>query len=253
MDRASRPCLALVVDDAFVEYALVLIASIREQNPWFHEEAVVLWNPTLSPLSANNKDRLQRMYDRVRFLEVDALPYEKYFTEAPKHLHPALLKLALFRLGGYDRVVFIDSDILCLGDIRELFTMDVHFAACPAGKDRAMKERLAGKFRRRAGLNSGVMVIGKRYLGENVHRSLLRYRSGPCADQDVLQRFFRWRGMTCLDHRYNYHAGFFWKGDGSDGDVRLLHFAGEKPLQCPDLPRMKMWFEARDRLLPSKE
>ena len=36
-----------------------------------------------------------------------------------------------------------------------------------------MKERLAGTFRRRAGLNSGVMVIGRRYLGERAHEEVM--------------------------------------------------------------------------------
>jgi lipopolysaccharide biosynthesis glycosyltransferase len=247
----DRSCLAIAVDNAFMEYALVLIASIQEKNPWFQEEVVVLWNRELSPLSDENKKRLQKLYDRMRFIEVDDAPYRKYFSQAPKFLHPAFIKLGLFRLADYDHVVFIDSDILCLGDIKDLFTMQTNLAACPAGKDRAKKERLAGKFKRRIGLNSGVMVIGKRYLNERTHRRILRYKSGPCADQDVLQRFFRWRGMTVLDHRYNYHAAFFWKGDASDGDVRLLHYAGDKPLQKPGLPRMKIWFEAQRRLLPS--
>lgn len=245
----QRSCLAIAVDDAFTEYALVLIASIREKNAWFQEEVAILWNGELSPLSDANKARLQKAYDRLRFIEVDDAPYRKYFPDAPKHLHPAFIKLGLFRLSEYDRVVFIDADILCLGDIQELFTMKTRFAACPAGKNRAMKERLAGRFKRRVGLNSGVMVIGKRYLNEKTHAKILRYKSGPCADQDVLQRFFRWRGMTVLDHRYNYHAAFFWKGDGTDGDVRLLHYAGDKPLQKPDLPRMTVWFEAKKRLI----
>jgi len=30
-------------------------------------------------------------------------------------------------------------------------------------------------------------------------------------------------------------------------DVRLLHYAGTKPLDAPDLPRMRPWFAARER------
>lgn len=248
----AMPHVALVtaLDDAFLEYGRVMLASVLKHNPWFDGDVVVLGNSELSPLSEASRRKLKEIVPRVQFREIDAAPYRKYFAEAPKHLHPALLKLATFSLDGYDRVVFIDSDILCLGDIRALFTTNAAFAACPAGKDRAMKEKLAWRFKRFVGLNSGVLSIGKKYLGPRMHAKLLRYKSGPCADQDVISRFFRWRGMTCLDHRYNYHAGFFWKGDGSDGDVRLLHFAGDKPLAKPDLPRMKVWFDARAKLFP---
>jgi hypothetical protein len=52
-------------------------------------------------------------------------------------------------------------------------------------------------------------------------------------------------------HQYNYHAQFFWNGKNTDG-VRILHFAGEKPLEKPELPRMKVWFEEREEMEQKK-
>ena len=244
-------CVATVLNDAFVQYFLVLLFSIKKHNPGFDENVVVIHSKTLSPLSLENQARIRRMHDRVRFLCVDEAPYTRFFPVTPPRLHAALLKLEVFRLPGYDRVIFLDSDMLCLGDLTGLLTLDVSFAASLAGKDRTKKERLAGHTRRRMGFNTGVMVIGKEYLNERTWHELTHAPLKPCptADQDILMRFFRWKKVFCLDHRYNYHAQFFWRGDGSDGEVRLLHYAGPKPLEAPEEPRMRIWFDYQSAMM----
>ena len=250
--KTARCCMVTALSDDFVEYFLVLMHSIRKHNRWFKHDVIILHGTTLSPLSKKNMERIRKAYAKVSFVAVDEAPYERFHADTPKRLWPALLKLAIFRIRGYDRIVFIDSDILCLGDISYLFTLDVPFAACPAGKDLERKRRVAGKVRWKVGINSGVMVIGKKYLNEATHEKLLRYRSGPCADQDVLTRFLRWRRVYCLPHEYNYHAEFFWHDTNrTNDDVRLLHYAGVKPLENPKLPRMKMWFEERNAMKKS--
>jgi hypothetical protein len=108
-----------------------------------------------------------------------------------------------------------------------------------------VKEARAGTVCRRIRINTGVLVIGKRYLNDATQRRLARHSGGQFADQDVLNHFLRRRSVYCLDHRFNYHAEFFWRGD--ETDVRLLHYAGTKPLDAPDLPRMRPWFAARER------
>jgi lipopolysaccharide biosynthesis glycosyltransferase len=246
---SDRVCLVSALNDDFIEYFLVMLHSLKEHNPWFNHEVVILCNKKISPLSKKNRERIRSLYPRVHFREVDEKPYERFHRDAPKRLWPALLKLDVFLLEDYDRIVFIDSDIVCLGSIKELFTLKVPMAFCPAGRIRELKEKMAGSFRRKVGINSGVMVIGKEHLSERTHRKLLKLRSGPCADQDVLSRFCRRHRFYCLPHIYNEHAEFFWNDKHRDSNVRLLHYAGVKPLEKPDLPRMKPWFEARKKLM----
>lgn len=239
------------MNDSFAEYFLVLLYSIRKYNPDLRVEILVLHSPILSQLSEDNKRRILRIDPTVQFRSVNEQPYERFFSVTPERLHAALLKLEVFTLNEYDRVIFLDSDMLCLGDLSPLLYLDVAFAAVPAGKDRAMKERVADTFQRRVGFNSGVMIIGKDHLDGRTYRKLINSRLAPCptADQDILMRFFRFRKIFCLDHRYNYHAQFFWSGD--EKDVRILHYAGEKPLEKPDAARMKIWFEHREEMAKS--
>lgn len=236
--------IATVLNDAFAEYFRVLLYSIRRHHPGFNLPVRVIHSRTLSPLSEENREKLRTMHPRMEFVLAEDSPYERFFPVTPPHLHPALLKLEAFNLRDCDRVLFLDSDTLCLGDLSELFGLDVPFAACPAGKSREMKERRANTFRRFVGFNSGVMVIGRQHLtGRTYERLLLRsspLKPCPTADQDILNRFFRWRKIYCLDHRYNYNSAFFWKGD--ETDVRIVHYTGPKPLVSPREPRMEVWF-----------
>jgi lipopolysaccharide biosynthesis glycosyltransferase len=241
--------VATVASDAFTEYAVVLLDSIRRHNPWFVRLPLrVFWSPQLAPLSRVNQERIRQAHAKTTFVEVDGAAYERYRPETPPRLMAALLTLEVFGIRDADRVVFLDADMVCLGDPTELFELDVDLAGCPTGSSRAAKEARAGAFHRRVSVNTGVLVIGRRYLNDATRRRLARCPSGQFADQDVLNRFVRGRSVYCLDHRFNYHAEFFWRGD--ETDVRLLHYAGTKPLEAPDLPRMRPWFAARERQRP---
>ena len=235
--------IVTVLNDAFAEYFRVLLFSIKKHNPGFDLPVRVIHSPALSPLSRENQDRIRAMHPHVEFVLANETPYARFFPVTPPRLHAALLKLEAFNIPEHNRVVFLDSDMLCLGSLSDLFSLDVPFAACPAGKNRELKESVGNSFRRFVGFNTGVMIIGQKHLDGHTYTSLLQSRLKPCptADQDILNRFFRWKRVYCLDHRLNYHAQFFWKGD--EVDVKILHFAGEKPLERPEEPRMKVWFE----------
>lgn len=247
-DDRKDTCIVLCVDDAFCEYARVLLFSLRKHNPDLDVPLIVLHSKTLSPLSREHQASIQALWANASFTLVDETPYERFFPFTPPRLHAALLKLETFNLTICDRAVFLDADMLCLGDITPLFALNTPFAACPAGKDRILKEKVANT-RRRIGFNSGVMVIGRRHLDGRTYRNLLASPLRPCptADQDILNRFFRWKRIHCLDHRYNYHAHFFW--NGNETDVKMLHYAGQKPLEAPDEERMQIWFHYHRELV----
>ena len=95
------------------------------------------------------------------------------------------------------------------------------------GSSRAAKEAPAGTFGRRLRINTGVLLIRQRYPERCDAAAASTYPSGQFADQDVVNGFLGGRSVLYLDHRFNYHAEFFWRGD--ETDVRLLHYAGTRP------------------------
>lgn len=188
------------------------------------------------------------IYPPAQFLCVDESLYSHYCETTPQRMWPALFSLECFKLKGVERVIYLDVDMLCLGDLSEIFGCWVPFASVPPGRDRAQKAKCARTFQRRLGLNTGLMIIGEEYLSNSVYERILRYPSGPVADQNVLNNYLRYLPLFCLPHKYNYHAEFFWDKYGQQDDVRLLHYAGAKPLDYPNLPRMKPWFDCRNSM-----
>lgn len=245
---SERIGIVTVLNDSFVPYFLVLLESLKFHNPWIDFRWLIFWSPSLSPLSEDNRRALSLRYGRLHFERVDEAAYFGFLKETPPRLIPALYSLECFRLLDFDRVVFLDADMLCLGDLSTLFQTPASFAACVAGRDAPRKQKLAGHYALNRGINTGVMVIGKALMGGNAYRRMFTYRSGLFGDQDIINRFFRYRMLHYLPPEYNCHAEFFWDDARRDPRVRILHFAGVKPLEAPDLPRMRVWFEYRARL-----
>lgn len=239
----GRTGVVTVVNDKFIDYFEVFFHSLKKHNTWLKCPLIIVWSKKLSPLSVENRLRIQAIWPDVRYHEVDEVRYRVFLAQTPEHMLPALFTLECFNLPDWEKVVFFDVDMLCLGDVSELFKTNVAIGICPSGNDRMRKQRLAGGWHIRAGMNTGVLVLGKKYRNPEVYEKLFTYKSGQVADQDVLDNYFRWCPVYCFDHKYNYHAQFFWDAYGHVDDVRILHYAGVKPLENPELSRMKVWHE----------
>lgn len=241
--------VATVVNNDFLPYFEMLFKSLRYWNPEFDAPWIVFHSNNLCPLSKKKRDRLARMYKNFQFYEIDETPYLRLAGETPSHMVPALFSLECFGLDMCNRVIFLDADMLVLGNLDGLFDIQAPFAACLPGHNLARKNLLAGHRLINRGVNTGVMVISKPYLDRKVLETMLTYPSGQVADQDVINRFFRFRKVKYLPHELNCHAEFFWDDAQRDPSVRILHYAGLKPLQAPDLPRMNIWYEYWQQLI----
>ena len=236
--------MASVVSDLLAPYFAMLVYSLKRHNPWFDIPVRVLSGERYGKLSEPTREALRMVYSRLEFIQVDEGRYARLFENTPEYIRPSLFKLECFGMGGAEDVVFIDSDILCLGDVSEMFAARVPFGASPPGRERDDKMRGAGTFTRTLGLNAGVLMIGRKYRCPGVYKCLVdRDGVGKMADQRILNDYFRYVPIYCLHHRYNYHAEFFWDKHGREDDVRMLHYAGKKPLEAPELPRMKPWLD----------
>lgn len=143
-------------------------------------------------------------------------------------------KLDIFSQTQYDKIVFLDADMLIVKNIDELFDKP-HMSAVNAGG-------MLPEYRHWTGLNSGLMVIepscelyrdmlGKVGKIENVEKG---------GDQDFLQAYYPdWDGCQelHLDHGYNmFHCHldryrqFGYAIKGGRRPVKVIHYIGsEKP------------------------
>ncbi len=253
MPHTRDVCLATVVNDSFVPGAVVMLGSFRAHHPGFEGDVVVLHDG----LSEESRRILSTVGGPVRFEPVRPALLERVASlEAayPEQLHARAVFHAIdaFRLGGYRKVLFYDSDVLFQGPVGELFDTDAALLCCSAldfatGKVRAAEtlqpiaRTAAGAGRGRPVLdrpfNSGFLLIGASCTGERVYADLLA-RMAPEAwrgavlrigDQDILNRYFAGR-QTLASWTYNYfvsEAAALRALTGLDAArAKVLHFKG---------------------------
>lgn len=259
-----------VVNDAFVQGFSVLLHSILKCHPGFDYPYYVLHSRNHVPLSAENQAYLRRIYSGLVFKEVDESAYEGIWGQldalrTPERLKPAFLIFDAFSLTDFDRVVTLDGDMICLGDISELTSARSDLAFTQAW-DYA-SGRLADYF------NSGLIVIGGAHLNGRTYERLLRHKVRPTfdtrvgkADQAILNDLFSISSVDLLPERFNTTKRKFpddaissYESVLSEG-VRILHYVGEKPWQEHTVPQEarytkveQLWLDLHAELMRKHE
>lgn len=148
-------------------------------------------------------------------------------------------KIFIFGQTEYDKVVYLDVDMLVLRNIDELFTHK-HLSATNAGGSLPRKKHWTH-------MNSGIMVIEpSRELFEDMVSKIGKIetlKSGGAAlkpqhgsDQDFINAYFRdWPNQKelHLDHKYNifhyyleeYNKFFGYTIEDSDKPISIIHYA----------------------------
>ena len=251
LPRTGDVCLATAVTDSFVPGAVVMLGSFRDHHPGFEGDVVVLHDG----LSEESRTILATVGGRVRFEPVrpDLTVRVARLREAyPNRLYPSAVFHAIhaFRLDGYRKVLFYDSDVLFQGPVGELFGADEALLCCgnllflmdgvrdaetfrPLERGAAEADRpvLEHTF------NSGFLLIDRSCTGDRVYADLLALMAPEAwrgtairiGDQNVLNRYFAGR-QTLVDWTYNYlvpHAVAIRARTGLDAArAKALHFKG---------------------------
>ena len=263
--RRARICLVTVVTEHFVPGALVTIGTFLKHHPRLDADVVVIHDG----LPEAKRDMLAAAFDGVRFAPVApelreralrlaaALPHRRI---TPEHFYI----LDAFRLAGYRKVLYCDSDLLFRAPIGELFDSTAELLCCPA-RDSLLGWRLdAATFLpieeparsgppdqgRREGdpptdgrpvlenvFNGGFLIVDGRVMGEAAYSELLAGVSPErlrdvrrlLGDQILLNRYFAGR-QTMISSAYNFlvpHAARIREREGLDAaDAKVLHFKG---------------------------
>lgn len=168
------------------------------------------------------------------------------------------LKWAVFRDCAYDNALFLDVDMLCLGDLRPLLERapDADLVASPqfqrtmvAGADgpaspQEVAQRLRGMLDESAKpymgrLNSGVMHVRKKLLSDAFRNELLAYASQRTQinEQSHLTHFFKNEKIKkkykirLVSSAYNFHESYLKQIDRIDAQdiakfIKILHYPG---------------------------
>ncbi len=235
----ARIALCTVCTDRFVPGLEVTLASLRENLAiWDLCEVRVFYSSAFARLSHEAQRRIHANFPGVNFIDCAHRDFHDASIEYEAH-RPAFLILEAFLQTDVDRVIFIDSDTLCLADFSELAHFDVDFAGVEC------RNWTGGRY------NSGFMVIGARLLSKEVYDAIAGLASKEMAywiDQPLINAYLESRAdlrILTLPALYNfvYMGGHPDIGDdrhflGHRGEIKIVHWAGRenkrpKPWDAP--------------------
>ncbi|KAF2175676.1 glycosyltransferase family 8 protein [Zopfia rhizophila CBS 207.26] len=216
----------LLMSDSYLPGAAVLAHSLRDAGT--KKKLAVLI--TLDTLSADTITELRSLYDYL-------IPVERIQNPNPANLYLmgrpdlsfAFTKIALWRQVQFRRVVYLDSDVVALRALDELFDLDVPFAAAP---DVGWPDAF----------NTGVMVISPN-MGDYwaLQTMAASGDSFDGADQGLLNQYYEHRNWHRISFTYNCtpNAQYQWEPAYRyyKRDISAVHFIGKD----------KPWFTGRKR------
>ena len=128
----AKVCLATVTTERFVPGTLVMIDSFRRHHPGFAGDLVIIHD---GDLPKPRRDVLAATFDGVRFAPVAPELRDRAVRLAAALPHRRIIpvqfySLEAFRLDGYRKVLFCDSDLLFRAPVDELFDRDEALLCC---------------------------------------------------------------------------------------------------------------------------
>ncbi|KAJ6102175.1 hypothetical protein N7486_004602 [Penicillium sp. IBT 16267x] len=222
---------------------MVLAHSLRDNGTT--AKLVALFTP--NTLRSETVNELQTVYDELIPVHsiVNGTPANLWLMDRPD-LIATFTKIELWRLTQYERIVYIDCDVVSLRAPDELFSLDVNFAAAP---DVGWPDCF----------NSGLMVLRPNMQDYYSLKALAeRGISFDGADQGLLNMHFRdWHRLSftynCTPSaNYQYIPAY----KHFQSTISLIHFIGSQkpwnmprqvfPLESPYNQLLNKWWSVYD-------
>src|SRR5262245_21000712 len=213
--------LCTTLCDDYADGAAVMIKSFLDNNTWYTDDILIICWGTLS---AEQKLRIGSLSKRIIFHEIDERAYSKAEVDGRRQWNyvPAT-RFAMFKLLGYDRLVYLDADVVVVGDVRELFDTSASFGAC------RLKPGMGFELRNQGGFDAGVFTVGSEFISRYVHDALVHIAMVDqwSGNQIVLNLYFA-DSVDYLSPIFNVTTSQL--TNETLDTARILHFAGaEKP------------------------
>lgn len=238
-----KKCLCTLLDDGFVIAYKAFIKSFLHHNKWFDLDFVIL---DLG-ISDSNKKEMMKYYDKLIFKPIK---YDNYKNVNMSVTHEKLKNTYytcdVFSLYEYDRVVFMDMDIIVLQDMSDVFNCVAGFAACQSYNKR--KDRILQT------VNSGVFVVNKQFLNENEYLRIIEVlKPGhKMPDQATVNIYFNNR-MNFLEKKYNCEKRIYgskrYPKFSKPKDINI-HYVGMKPWHKKghDTPKHELLYDEFEKV-----
>ena len=239
-ENAIRICMAC--DDKYAMHCASAVASMIDNHKSEEKLVFFIWNSAISKKSQSRLEKLgNTKVSSLKLINVNPLDFKN--CPLPENMHFSLetyfrLKLPDF-FPDFDKVLYIDCDVTVLGDVKELWELDIAGVYAAVCEDIVPVEHLREFIGDFANFNAGVMVINlKKWREDRISQKcfdFIEHHSEKIffVDQDVLN--------SMLIPKINYFPRF-WNleymplndvvsGLYSEQEIRLIHH----------ISRMKPW------------
>lgn len=191
------------LNDQYFDGFITFFYSLQKHNPWFNGPYYIF---SWGDLSETNIVKLKTIYDNFIIKHIDNLHYShcQYTNEFREWNINCNNRFEIFTLEEYDKIIFFDVDMLCLGDIKEIFESNVSFGACTI-KESSEIDHPSKYNKMLKSFDGGLMVISKQYLTVNVRNELIdiSLQKKWSSDEPILNTYFDNSKVTFLPKKYN--------------------------------------------------
>lgn len=245
----ERMAIALASDDNYARYLATTIASVLKNAGRADEFDFYILDAGIAQHNRAKIEKLKAIKDfNIRYLGVDAAQ----FKDCPPlacGAHTNVVTYYRFLLGDLlpqvDKVLYMDTDVVALRSLRELWQIDMHDKYVAAVEDKwdhiqTYKGKMgfapADKY-----FNAGIVFLNlKKWRQDGITRKLFENRLKlnelgvfACGDQDALNFTFK-DHVQFLPWGYNVQQSTFWQRDTEAQRQRaqayIIHYNGpEKP------------------------
>jgi lipopolysaccharide biosynthesis glycosyltransferase len=230
----------------------VMLKSLIENNPRVITDNlpfVVITND----LNPEDLVTSRTIYNNIHIKRFDESKYSQ--IEELKKQQMAFgdyTKYEIFSLTEFKKIIFLDSDTIILGNIDYLIDFKESFGA--------VRELYIDQY------NTGVMVIGNKYLNPKITEDLINltniYGITEHLDQDIINNYFM-DVITPISIEYNYlkiYSKQIFQNTGLPDYIKIIHYIVKKPWQQKPLVILeegtlwteRYWFEYYSKVLKLK-
>lgn len=267
----KKYALTTILNDSFGEYFYVFLNSFLENNKWFKGDIVILHNKQLSELSDDKIRKIGLLYRNIIFKEIETNKYDyiiNLFKErVSANMHrfiPSILTIEAFNLTEYDKVLYLDSDMLVVNDISNLFLISNNIVVTRDTSvyttDNVIKEINQNE----PLLNGGFLLLDGDFIKSDNHVNNMidifpTIKQPKFLDQSLMNEYFKNFEVLFISSDYNLLKRCFDDSKESQlklnlKNIKIIHYVGEKPWnpKQKDFEKKykaieKLWFDYNDR------
>jgi lipopolysaccharide biosynthesis glycosyltransferase len=246
-----------VASDDYIDGVIALFKSIKKHKPEFNNYFKIIYHQKYCPLNQESKNKLLTFYDKFIFQEatLEEFKVTNMKIKHPRFNYACLLSLYAFNQPDYDKVIFLDSDLIFINKFNKIEEIEGDFIGVidkpikiPFYKNIIKTNKLQ--------INVGLLIINKKYNNKETFDNLIKImhskRRVKLPDQEIINIYFDGKEVVFLPLEYNKQVREFYPNNKIEDFNKnkekeiCLHFCGPKPWHggIPHTSEMeKIWWE----------